>query len=354
MIEQLSRTITENKPPIPNQLVNNVQTGSVYKPIDAKTEQPLVPRYSAIPRTTSMEVAVSSEEGIEDRVTEDDSDIASLVDSLEDPTSRPNSSYNKIDNKPVRGDLTVPQLPEKPSPPPSPPPPPRRKSAAFFIKIKNDQILITKDDKENLPKLTNRMPKKILDKIHKRQLAIAKLKKLRNYTKTYLPLTIQQTTKSPAFKTLTHTNSNAITKKVGGKHQHRWLKELETMESFKIDSQGNMKIINKENNWTKRAQINQQPVVRKTVIKSSLKPKENASCSVQYSNENPMQNQTTMRKIYQKTQFNDDGGKHIEILEIVECCESNEEGKCFNSHQVDYQDSLRRMINHTSFILQFQ
>ncbi|XP_044731581.1 probable serine/threonine-protein kinase DDB_G0282963 [Chrysoperla carnea] len=249
----------------------NVLTGSVYKPIEADTNDTLIPRYSAIPRTQSMEVEIDRTptpitSGAEQSSTEyhtsaaeDSDEIISLVDSLEDATSprllhqtyrknvsvpdptandnSPSKQKNKnYDNKLVRGDIIVPlindQVQEQVQNTTTSPLSPRKKGDAFFLDIDNDSISNV-DDKI----IANRLPKSIQEKIHQRQTIIAQHKQKRQ--------------QQQSFHVISSSTSTALS--------------LQLMDSFKIDSHGNMKIlttnnnvVNKENNWIKRSEANQQ------------------------------------------------------------------------------------------------
>lgn len=146
-------------------MISNIKTGSIYtRPFG---EAPLVvPRYSAVPRTTSMEVNASSPDS-----TDKESDSASLVDSLDEyqsPRQSAISSRLNYDDKPVRGDLSA-LLPdnnivngETPTSRPK-----IRKPAAFYVPILSEDS-IDKDVKT----VSGRMPDKVRDRLDRRKQTI--------------------------------------------------------------------------------------------------------------------------------------------------------------------------------------
>lgn len=142
-------------------MISNIRAGSIYtKPFG---EAPLViPRYSAVPRTTSMEVNASSPDS-----TDKESDTASLVDSLDEsqsPRQSAVSSRLKYDDKPVRGDLSA-LLPENVTRGETPTPKVKvQKSAAFFIPMLSEDSM----DKD-VKTVSERMPDKVRDKLDKRK-----------------------------------------------------------------------------------------------------------------------------------------------------------------------------------------
>lgn len=144
-------TITPEHNRIIKYMISNVGTGSPYsKP--AEVPQIVVPRFSALPRTSSMEVNTSSGDS-----TDKESDTMSLVDSLEDPSSpRIDINLNRHDNRPVRGEIS-PLLPDNSKKIKSP------KNATFFIPIETDAETEVKPVAEHLPA-------KVKEKLSKRQI----------------------------------------------------------------------------------------------------------------------------------------------------------------------------------------
>lgn len=164
-------------------MLSNIRAGSIYgKPYG---EPPVViPRYSALPRSSSMEVNPSSPSP---DATDRESDSASLVDSLDDPSSPRQSACRSHsheatlarrthDDKPVRGDLSA-LLPDNSGIPDCDSRshvnksrgslhsrPKLQKAAAFFIPMLSEGSI----DKDVKP-VAERMPDKVRDRLNKRK-----------------------------------------------------------------------------------------------------------------------------------------------------------------------------------------
>ncbi|GLV39369.1 hypothetical protein CBL_13246 [Carabus blaptoides fortunei] len=144
-------------------MISNVGAGSSYtKPMDSP--QLVVPRYSALPRSISMEVNASSVDS-----TDKESDTASLVDSLDDPNSPRQSATTpriKHDDKPVRGDLSA-LLPDNSNNSNERSETKSQKGSAFYIPIIRDEIA------ENSKAVAEHLPERVRNKLRKRQQKIA-------------------------------------------------------------------------------------------------------------------------------------------------------------------------------------
>lgn len=146
-------------------MISNIRAGSIYtKPFGEVPS--IVPRYSAMPRTTSMEVNASSPDS-----TDKESDCASLVDSLDDPQSPRQSAMLpklKYDDKPVRGDLSI-LLPDNSSSCRDGDTPITRpklpKPAVFFIPMLSQDSL----DKDKHKTVAERMPDRVRDRLERRK-----------------------------------------------------------------------------------------------------------------------------------------------------------------------------------------
>lgn len=132
-------------------MISNVGTGSNYgKP--AEVPQLIVPRYSALPRTSSMEVNTSSGDG-----TDKESDTLSLVDSLEDPASpRVNEKLSNCDSKSIRDDISPLLLPDNSKKRK------RLKPATFYVPIETDA-------ETEIRPVAEHLPAKVKEKLWKRQ-----------------------------------------------------------------------------------------------------------------------------------------------------------------------------------------
>lgn len=140
------------------EVISGVGTGNYYPDT---CENPVVPRFSALPHTDSMEVNTSSSEDA-DVI---GSDCTSLVDSLDDPNS-PRSvllrrAYNNRRGELVRSAIDVLDLlPENACNDMTP----KEKPESFFIGIKDN---VCDCDKENV-NVADRMPEKIRQRLYRR------------------------------------------------------------------------------------------------------------------------------------------------------------------------------------------
>ncbi|XP_050556109.1 uncharacterized protein LOC118278261 isoform X1 [Spodoptera frugiperda] len=142
------------------EVISGVGTGSYYPDVE---DRPVVPRFSALPHTDSMEVNTSSSEDADLM----GSDCTSLVDSLDDPNS-PRSvllrrAFSNRRNELVRSAIDVLDLlPEDARQ--DEPTTPKDKGESFFIKIKDNECDC---DKENV-NVADRMPEKIKQRLYRR------------------------------------------------------------------------------------------------------------------------------------------------------------------------------------------
>ncbi|KAH9633572.1 hypothetical protein HF086_017418 [Spodoptera exigua] len=142
------------------EVISGVGTGSYYPDVE---DRPLVPRFSALPHTDSMEVNTSSSEDADLM----GSDCTSLVDSLDDPNS-PRSvllrrAFSNRRNELVRSAIDVLDLlPEDVRQ--DEPTTPKDKGESFFIKIRDSECDC---DKENV-NVADRMPEKIKQRLYRR------------------------------------------------------------------------------------------------------------------------------------------------------------------------------------------
>ncbi|XP_017782308.1 PREDICTED: uncharacterized protein LOC108566777 isoform X5 [Nicrophorus vespilloides] len=130
----------------PTRLISEVNVGSPYK----VKESPLVPRLSALPRSTSMEVNISSNDSFDK-----DSDSCSLVDSLEDPSSpkikNPEDKLHLLpDNSSSSNNIL------------------QKKSSVFYIPMKNEPEMILEENTSG--DVSNLLPSKLKEKLMKRQI----------------------------------------------------------------------------------------------------------------------------------------------------------------------------------------
>ncbi|XP_075984773.1 uncharacterized protein LOC142982246 isoform X3 [Anticarsia gemmatalis] len=144
----------------PAELIGGVGAGNYFP---AAGDNPVVPRFSALPHTDSMEVNTSSSDDA-DLI---GSDCTSLVDSLDDPNS-PRSVLLRRAYSGRRGELVrsaidvLDLLPENVRRDDTPQP--RDKPESFFIGIKDNECDC---DKENV-NVADRMPEKIKQRLYRR------------------------------------------------------------------------------------------------------------------------------------------------------------------------------------------
>ncbi|XP_077294546.1 uncharacterized protein LOC143917047 isoform X2 [Arctopsyche grandis] len=347
-----------------NNIMSNIGSGSVY---EKPPQRPLVvPRFSAIPHSASMEVNTSTDE--EDLDCQ--SDCMSLVDSLDDPNSprfpftneKAVKKANKHDVKLVRGDIMT-LLPEN-STVTTDTKSPREKSEKFFIPIKEDAMEVIK---ENIV-VAEHMPEKIREKLYQRQQKrelrkeYHKRKKMKQLKKELhrqkkvegekaeevdqldVNSKVESIKKSTLDAPKSKTISNEVDKKEkllsnGKKSLQRSKKDdvLKNIESFVIDKQGNFQTkgtVARKPEKKERALKSQNRIENIKADDSYLYKKNDENDTIEAvdtikvlkSKIEPDRNDHSSRprRLYQKTEFQE-GNKHVEILEIVECIESSPE-----------------------------
>lgn len=335
----------------------------------------VVPRFSAVPYSESMEVNTSSEE----EASSCESDCLSMVDSLDDPNSprlmehdhRMKRKTSKHDDKPVRGDIML-LLPENSNKACRLP---KDKSETFFVPIKEDSIECEKD---NIV-VAEHMPEKIKDKLFKRQQKrelrkehfkrkknrqmkrdlenqkLAGIQRLRDehekecfeILSQIIDEVVEKVGKGESNKITSNSRSpvkklaldnmpklKTNDKKPPQKTDKKLVKDDKCgkdFESFVIDKQGNIQLTHfkklkekrgsKKDSWDIKAErLNYQK-------NSSLKKDSNAAYvqnNFEYQQPSYNPNLSGPRRLYQKTEF-EEGNKHVEILEIVECIDSSPE-----------------------------
>lgn len=299
-------------------MISNVGTGSPYsKP--AEVPQVVVPRFSAVPRTVSMEVQASSADS-----TDRDSDTVSLIDSLEDPTS-PHVEFgqsNKHDDKPVRGDLSIP-LPDNSD---AVKPNSANKTAAFFIPIDTYS-------KEAFKSVSELLPEKVKERLSKRQM---KREQKMQQAKLNMSPRSDGTTHS-RFRDFDVNEDFSSGRDVSSNKQKKRTKpmfpRIQTIRKIRIDSMENAKFVDSEEIKYKNSKSNR----RKSSFRSNLeenstssktksvwtprvKQKSSERLSPIYRSKNEYSCNTMPGRIYHKTELNN-SNKRIEILEIMECIE---------------------------------
>ncbi|XP_055314408.1 uncharacterized protein LOC129575254 isoform X2 [Sitodiplosis mosellana] len=372
---------------LPSNLVISVISGSTY-PGDGG--EMVVHRLTDMSRTESMEVQPSSapsmhdddddENGnrIEDEanrptktattVEEDDDDATSLVDSLDDP----NAVANMSDLDAASNDVKMVE-----------------KSQAFFVPIEDSD---TSCENVSIPAdlnaaIADTMPDRLRERLQKRQMEIVERKEAEQKRRTEKIQKLiskhgtnrsssGRKTNTSSFEVIPDESPKPLKKqiKVMTKKSKQLQSEIGSLESYTIDSQGNLKFVEagKKSNGTKKVTTISGPAVKHIAIKKTIttskplvatkKPREsaasdknpaekrikvtsNASSSRQRSKEivshRATRNVQKMtlghhspsdmitpdrdcgpRRMYQKTEIRE-GAKRIEILEIVECLNSS-------------------------------
>lgn len=308
-------------------MISNIGTGSPYsKP--AEVPQVVVPRFSALPRTSSMEVNTSSAES-EDK----ESDTVSLVDSLEDPHSpRIDGNFNNYDDKLVRGDMNLtPILPDnsdktdkKKSKTPKP--------STFFIPIESNQT--------ETKAVSDLMPTKVREKLAKRQQKREE-KMLQTKSKfssprsdsNYISASDNQlhfvVDTSSDFNLNSTPNLPHVNYMKQKKRSKPLLPSIESIRRIKVDKcdkepkpkSVKRKSISKENS-TEYHQSKAKQWMPKTRNKMQEK------LTPIYTSKNEYVYDAEPRRIYHKTEFSNNN-KRIEILEIMECVDGTEKNQMF-------------------------
>lgn len=276
-------------------MISNVGAGSPYsKP--AEVPQVIVPRYSALPRTSSMEVNTSSPDS-----TDRESDAISLVDSLEDGISPCRDRGNLLDH-PGNGDDLSSLLPDNSGRP-------NQKSAVFFIPIENQP-------KEEFKPVSYHLPAKVKEKLSRRQLKRQlKLQQAKsNHTSprsdsnyisasdngNQISFTVSNNPDGVGVKSVPLLPE--INNQKGRRKSKSILPSIQNVRKIKIDSKDNIK-------YSEFERI--RPIRRRSQkIPEKLTPI--------YTSRNEYTCETMPKEIYRKTEFAN-ANKRIEILEITEC-----------------------------------
>lgn len=331
----LYETDEDGTPPI-YQDIGSVATGSSYQ--QYLTEHLCVPRYSAMPRTASMEVHPSS-------CNISESEGESLVDSLDDPISpRPTVHH---DNRLVRG-CVMELLPDN-----SVPEHKVDRGEAFFIPIREENAKV----KENVAEM---LPEKLRERLARRE----KKRMLRKeHTMRKKQKRMQRNYEQQQFRDKDRYNESLNTKPTDVRKSKVQIKtpaplnvkrkrasardEILKLESYRIDGRGEMRIDTPREHRIKKNECSTNRV-------SKTKKNENNDSMkdlIPYnSNDNRNQIQsgsssetgadTGPRRVYQKTEIQD-GEKTIEILEIVECIESSPEVVPICMYRSNYKNSSK-------------
>lgn len=301
-------------------MISNVGTGSPYsKP--AEVPQIVVPRYSAVPRTLSMEVNASSADS-----TDRESDTVSLVDSLEDPSS-PHVDFgqtNKHDDKPVRGDLSIP-LPDNSDAVKSNV---VNKTSAFFIPI-------DANSEDAFKSVSELLPEKVKERLSKRQ---AKREQKMQQAKLQMFSPRSDGTNHSRFGDFDINEEFNSERDVNSNKQKRRSKpmfpRIQTIRKIRINSSENTKFVENEeikyksSKSTKRSKSysrdnfeeNSTSSKNKSFWTPRAKQKSSERLSPIYRSKNEYSCNSIPGRIYHKTELNN-SNKRIEILEIMECIE---------------------------------
>lgn len=294
-------------------MISNVNAGSQYsKP--AEIPQVVVPRYSALPITSSMEVNASSADS-----TDRESDTISLVDSLEDPSSpRVDSSIlSRYDDKPVRGDISA-LLPDNSEYLRSK----ANKKTAFFVPIETNAKPLSKPVSEHLPdKLKERLSKRQARREQKMQEAKAKQfspTSDSNYVSSgenQMHFVVDHTTEYLSNGT---PNSNERDVNSNRRRSKPLLPKIQTTRKIKINPRENKSTKRKANYRDEQAENSSGTSRSYWTPKSKQRIPE--KLSPLYTSKNEYFCNQTPGKVYHKTELNN-STKRIEILEIMECIE---------------------------------
>lgn len=284
-------------------MISNVSAGSAYsKP--AEVPQVVVPRYSALPRTASMEVNASSADS-----TDRESDTVSLVDSLEDPSSpRLDSNHHtRYDDKPVRGDISL-LLPNESTKKKV------SKTSAFFIPIESTSKPLSKPVAEHLPdKLREKLARRQAKREQKMQEARTKLSPTQGCVSS-------AESGDQVHVVVDHTAEYISGETRAGKQKKNSLPKIQTIRKVKIDS--------KEERPKRRSEATGPR--GKSQWSSKYKQKSPEKLSPLYTSKNEYFCNQSPGKIYHKTEMTN-SNKRIEILEIMECIDVTPE-KLSNQH----------------------
>lgn len=319
---------------LPRNIVISVISGSSY-PMDGG--EMIVHRLTDFPRTDSMEVQPSSASPNGDTIKthhEDDEDSISLVDSLDDPIYDKNKQNDFI------------EIP---------------KSETFFVPI------VEKYETNGETTVSEAMPDKLRERLERRQAEINQRKEDEMKRKQEH---IQKIIEKNELENIDYQNNNnkiideANDEQFEKKKSNKVLREeINMLESYTVDAQGNLLFNQKAQNH-KCAKIikpivaGKRPIVKKITSKKppivptqktrsvvavrrstskpigALKSKRDIQQMTLYHHPNAdtitPDTECGPRRMYQKTEIRE-GAKRIEILEIVECANSSDGSISFKS-----------------------
>ncbi|KAF5295921.1 hypothetical protein FQR65_LT10352 [Abscondita terminalis] len=294
-------------------MVSNVGAGSSYCKT-AESQQVVVPRYSALPRTTSMEVNTSSGES-SDR----ESDNVSLVDSLEGSWSPgTDMNLNKFVDKPISPILPDNSVKSQRV---------CEKASVFFIPIKTNAETEVKSVADHLPdRVRERLSKRQIKRQQKLRETKDKLvspKSDSNYISASdngnLLFNVNNN-QNCSTSTSSNVNSNKIKKK-----NKPLLPTIESCKRSKNNSRPNAKNteefekLGDKTKTRKRGFRTQDFVIEKCPLGISKRHQEVLEkLSPLCGNKKDVSYNVIPSRIYHKTELSNTN-KHIEILEIVEC-----------------------------------
>ncbi|KAL3290238.1 hypothetical protein HHI36_023592 [Cryptolaemus montrouzieri] len=255
---------------------------------DFKEQRTSSSRLSGISSKTSL--GVKSENFMDDN-----SDIISIADSLEDTTSSKLSVKNH-DNKPVRGDL--PPLPTK-----------YQKNSTKNLKPADSFFVSMKTDiADEVKSVSDYLPKKLKDKIWQRQQTLQE-RVNHNKTENTTPIKLRQNGKNHLTNS-ENSKLNKIKNKI--RYKKPFLPSLVSTEKLKIENNDkkleNSKIKNKFKRKSK-IQSTRKADVLQNLSETNFRV---------YTTQNEYQYDGAPRKIYHKSEFKN-FNKRVEILEIMEC-----------------------------------
>lgn len=296
-------------------MVSNLRTDHLYGK-SSGVQGTVVPRYSAVPRTTSMEVNTSSADST------DKEDNISLVDSLEGSCS-PYTDMNlnsRYDDKPVRGDIS-PLLPDN-----SIKSNKYEKASVFFIPIETNSNTEVKSVADHLP---DKMRERLCNRQIKRQQKCRETKNQQGSAKSdsnYVSASDNghqvnlDNSKQSLLNSLPDINSNKCKKKT-----KPLLPNIESMKKTKCKTGPKSEGLEKPKEKSKQ--------YKKKIGKPQLEPHERPphyisktqhtvleQLSPSYMTKRDYTYSIVPNRIYHKTEFTN-SNKHIEILEIVDCIE---------------------------------
>lgn len=296
-------------------MISNVGTGSNYgKP--AEVPQIIVPRYSALPRTSSMEVNTSSGDG-----TDRESDTLSLVDSLEDPASpRINDKLSIYDKKPVRGDVSPLLLPDNSKKRK------RLKPATFYVPIETDA-------KTEIKPVAEHLPAKVKEKLWKRQMKreekIAQTKStfltsLNNHS--VMVITNDRNDNTTTLRQFTDTNSNRtkfkskpVLPSIDHNYKYKAVRDKIRVQPEEKSKENPNKSVKRKSVFVSQGQLNDShkyKVKPGSHLRMRHKPEKLTPI---YTTRNDFMRETLTKKTCNQNEVDN---KRIEILEIVECIQT--------------------------------